>query len=123
MTSLAFKMQYTWKLDHVARLMAHKHYLEDTVDEIVEQKNIAVHFLRDKLHAIGEMRVYDDNHVEYMDEEGEEKEFRWDPTTRNGQELSQFLTPLKRYRWFEEEWRRTEERLKELLDQITNNEE
>ena len=116
-------MQYNWKLDEVARLVAHMHYLEDTMDEVIEQKNIAVNWIRDKLKAFGEIRVFDDQRIEYMDEEGYERVFRWNVTTREGEEIAQFMTPLKRYRWFQEEYRRTQDRLDEWRKKLGQEDE
>lgn len=116
-------MEYRWSLEELARLVAHKHYLEDTLEEVIEQKNIALDWLREKFHAIGPIQVFRDNHIRYINDEGEECTFYWNVTTRNGQEFEQFITPLKRYAWFEGEWRRTEEKITAWQEKINNNDE
>lgn len=116
-------MQYTWRLEELARLIAHKHYLEDTLEEVIEQKDIAVFWLREKLKAVGPMQVYKDNHVRYLTEDGEEHVFYWNVTTREGQEFEQFVTPIKRYGWVAGEWRRTEKLIEEWKEKVNENED
>lgn len=111
-------MQYEWRLDEFARLMAHKHYLEDILDDVIDQKNIAVNWLREKFHAVGPMQVFRDNHIRYMTEDGEEHEHYWSVTTREGQEFEQFVTPIKRYSWVEDEWKRVEQRIDDFLHEV-----
>lgn len=108
-------MEYAWDLDTIARLVAHKHYLEDTMDDVIEQKDIAVNWIREKLGAVGHFKIFLDNTIRYMTLDGEEKEFHWNEITREGKEFAQFLTPLKRYKWYTEEYRRTEDLLREKL--------
>lgn len=110
-------MQYEWKLEKLARAVAHMHYLEDTAEEIIEQKEIAIRWIRDKFEIQGPLEVYDDNHIEWY-EDGAKRSWRWNPVTREGKEFEQFVIPIKRYRWAEQEWGRTQELINKLQEEI-----
>lgn len=112
-------MEYAWQLDTIAALNKHRKYLEQIMDDVIEQKTIAIEFIRNKLKAQGVMRVYDNNLIEYIDEEGHPKEYRWSDISREGEEMAQYITPLKRYRWFEKEYTKTGELLKEKITQLS----